>query len=79
MVFTKDALCVQVRRDMDRHEAGRTHQNSVVSGCGMLQTAVKARWVQEHLQNSVGFVSGRSTGLSWSARGREILSLDTYL
>lgn len=79
MVFTKDALCVQVRRDMDRHEAGRTHQSLVVSGCGMLQTAPKARCLQKHLQNSVGFVSARGTGLSWSARGRQILILDTYL
>lgn len=68
-VFTKDTLCVQVRRDMDRHETGRTHQNWVVSACGMLQTAPKARCPQEHLQNSVGFVSARSTWLSWSARG----------
>lgn len=60
MVLTKDALCVQVKRDMGSHETGRTHWNSVVSGCGMLQTAPKARCLQEHLQNSMGFVSGRS-------------------
>lgn len=73
MVLIKDAVCVQVRRDMDRHEAGRTNWNLVVSGCGMLQTAPKARCLQEHFQNSVGFVSGRSTGLSWSAWVAQVL------
>lgn len=73
MVLIKDAVCVQVRRDMDRHEAGRTNWNLVVSGCGMLQTAPKARCLQEHFQNRVGFVSGRSTGLSWSAWVAQVL------